>query len=530
MSLTLTATPERGRCVLATTSLPPGAILNDLSGAPLAHVFFPQFCSGCGVASTSLLFCKGCDVYRFCSRKCQQLDWPMHKAECEGLKSLGKGVPPSVLLVGRALNVVSKGGLIFLPQVGTASLDRAALETPNGLLSLPHNYGLHSEKVKLDFSAMAPALQKLGVNCEHLKPLAILEMFGRARCSVFTIADAELRPKGLGFYPLGGAVNHSCSPNAFALWGAEKGTQQTIRTTSAIKPGEEVTISYIDASLPTHLRREELLEGYQFQCTCPRCALMAASSSSTSSATALTLIPQVLDGIGVTEGVGVEGTQPSLPPWRYQQGYTKEDEELLSLPCKACRAGAHLALFPPSTTDFTTSPLFALPCSHCSIPLTASDTLRALYGVNHRLRHQGSSLGGEKGLELGVGALVTAAKALGQHHHLLCSLSLAVAHAAVECGKFEVALWAGTQGERAIPFAFSSFTSPIPPLHWALLGKLNHLAEHSLPARHHFIAALKGLSITHGGQHPLVVDLAGRLREVEAELDAGTGTGGRRLE
>jgi hypothetical protein len=119
-----------------------------------------------------------------------------------------------------------------------------------------------------------------------------------------------------------------------------------------------------------------------------------------------------------------------------------------------------------------------------------------------------------------VGALVTATKALGQHHHILCSLSLAVAHAAVECEKFEVALWAGTQGVKALQFAFSSFTSPIPPLHAALLGKLNHFGEHFLPARDNFVGALKGLSITHGGQHPLVLDLAERLGEVEAELDA----------
>ncbi|KAF7731586.1 SET and MYND domain-containing protein 5 [Apophysomyces ossiformis] len=44
-----------------------------------------------------------------------------------------------------------------------------------------------------------------------------------------------------------------------------------IRSLRPIRPGEPLTISYIDSSLPVGARRQRLLEDYYFECQCGRC-------------------------------------------------------------------------------------------------------------------------------------------------------------------------------------------------------------------------------------------------------------------
>jgi hypothetical protein len=80
--------------------------------------------------------------------------------------------------------------------------------------------------------------------------------------------------------------NHSCVPTAGPdlvdeADGARKpslaarGAECTVRAYRDIKCGEEVFISYIDPDTVggTEARREELLHGYGFRCTCPKCEL-----------------------------------------------------------------------------------------------------------------------------------------------------------------------------------------------------------------------------------------------------------------
>jgi hypothetical protein len=62
-------------------------------------------------------------------------------------------------------------------------------------------------------------------------------------------------------------ANHSCVPNAFI--GFDKRTA-VLRTERPIQEGEEITISYIDNTLPK-AARHEALRLYHFKCDCPRC-------------------------------------------------------------------------------------------------------------------------------------------------------------------------------------------------------------------------------------------------------------------
>jgi hypothetical protein len=41
----------------------------------------------------------------------------------------------------------------------------------------------------------------------------IAQLLARFACNNHTICDEELRPIGVGLYPLGALINHSCTPN-----------------------------------------------------------------------------------------------------------------------------------------------------------------------------------------------------------------------------------------------------------------------------------------------------------------------------
>ena len=67
-------------------------------------------------------------------------------------------------------------------------------------------------------------------------------------------------------------LNHSCAPNA-EVWPSVDGSHDArLVARRAIAPGEELTISYIDANQRTGVRqrRRELSE-YSFTCDCEKC-------------------------------------------------------------------------------------------------------------------------------------------------------------------------------------------------------------------------------------------------------------------
>ena len=81
----------------------------------------------------------------------------------------------------------------------------------------------------------------------------------------------ELSVEGTAFYAVQSCVNHSCQPNAEALRsGDDPNSFAVIVAVQDILAGDEVTISYIDESLP-YGERQEALQDYGFVCCCPLC-------------------------------------------------------------------------------------------------------------------------------------------------------------------------------------------------------------------------------------------------------------------
>ena len=83
--------------------------------------------------------------------------------------------------------------------------------------------------------------------------------------------DMELSLEGTGFYAIQSCMNHSCQPSAHAMQSTnDEHSGAVIVATRNIAAGQEVTISYIDETLP-YRERQEALQDYGFQCTCPLC-------------------------------------------------------------------------------------------------------------------------------------------------------------------------------------------------------------------------------------------------------------------
>ncbi|KAG9483979.1 hypothetical protein GDO78_009735 [Eleutherodactylus coqui] len=63
-------------------------------------------------------------------------------------------------------------------------------------------------------------------------------------------------------------LNHSCDPNCVIIF---EGKFLHLRTIKEIPQGEELTISYIDVKMPSHMRQLQLQRQYCFTCDCQRC-------------------------------------------------------------------------------------------------------------------------------------------------------------------------------------------------------------------------------------------------------------------
>ena len=87
---------------------------------------------------------------------------------------------------------------------------------------------------------------------------------------VSPLAEGTNDAIGFGLFPaVGLCINHSCAPNcvySFALDGT-----MIYRVIRDVNVGEEITVSYIDLTLSTPIRRSILKEQRMFDCSCLRC-------------------------------------------------------------------------------------------------------------------------------------------------------------------------------------------------------------------------------------------------------------------
>ena len=78
-------------------------------------------------------------------------------------------------------------------------------------------------------------------------------------------------PEG-GLFLEASRINHACNPNSQNTWN-DNLNKLTIHSIKDIEEGEEITISYLDASEIYKVRQQSLKTGFGFDCACELCSL-----------------------------------------------------------------------------------------------------------------------------------------------------------------------------------------------------------------------------------------------------------------
>jgi hypothetical protein len=132
----------------------------------------------------------------------------------------------------------------------------------------------------------AGALSRLHLNSFRVEAAATPALLAAAAAQGETLSDAASafsaallqaaaanpasQALGSAVYSASSLANHSCDPNADAAWPLGN-ARLRLTARRDVQAGEQVTISYIDASLEVEERRALLKHSYGFDCSCARC-------------------------------------------------------------------------------------------------------------------------------------------------------------------------------------------------------------------------------------------------------------------
>ncbi|MCL7044521.1 hypothetical protein MKW94_030066 [Papaver nudicaule] len=261
--LTISTTPEKGRCLISTRNFLPGEVI--ITQEP--YVCVPNNssepkCDGC-FKSGNLKKCSACQVPWYCGSTCQKSEWKLHRLECQAIAGLSKerrkSLTPSLRLMVR----------LYLKRKlqNDRVLQTTAMDNYNLVEALVDHMSDIEEKQLVLYAQMANLVNLILAWPEsNIKEIA--QNFSKLACNAHTICDGELRPLGTGLYPVISIINHSCSPNAILVFERQRAV---IRAVEVIPQGTEVFISYIETAESTTTRQKALKEQYFFTCSCPSC-------------------------------------------------------------------------------------------------------------------------------------------------------------------------------------------------------------------------------------------------------------------
>ncbi|KAL0086108.1 hypothetical protein F4703DRAFT_1980532 [Phycomyces blakesleeanus] len=284
--------PKKGRCIVALEPLSRGSIIT--TSQPLATVTLQanrnEFCNYCFKKPQAmspkvmpLQRCTQCRAAYFCNVSCFKNAWlGYHQFVCKASSTSASNKAASsedpdtldaemlervALNVGR-YNQKEKNDRDAFGEEGERQEETVDV-TMEAFLSLmghvedqPKNV-LNRYKRIADGVLKKPYIASLGLSQQQL-----VEFLCWFQCNNFSIQDNQMFTIGEGTYPVASLFNHSCRPNAVAMF---DGALLNIRAIVDIPSGEEVTIAYIDAAHSRTVRQKTLREKYFFNCDCVRC-------------------------------------------------------------------------------------------------------------------------------------------------------------------------------------------------------------------------------------------------------------------
>ena len=94
---------------------------------------------------------------------------------------------------------------------------------------------------------------------------------------IFKTNAMNISPSEAALFPWVCRANHSCDPNCNYYHNADSGRQE-LYCTRVIRPGEEVTVSYLPDTVigARDTRRRHLMESHRFLCECAVCSMTGA--------------------------------------------------------------------------------------------------------------------------------------------------------------------------------------------------------------------------------------------------------------
>lgn len=256
-------------------------------------------CARCwGTVDQNGVACSRCAA-AYCSTTCQAQHWALHSAECRGLARLPSGsqAPATSRLVAQLVHAAQGEG--YWKGHDLRAGDRLALWS--GALLQPwteHEQGaqLHSllaapvsthRDMLLASAAFKLLAARKSKSLSSIPVKAVADacsgVQGRVCRNGHSIVDEELRELGIGLFPLGSLLDHSCDPNTFVVYTIDKSLPlpcpvlQRVVAGRTLSHREPLTISYVSASAGVLAARKSLKDEYSFDCSCTRCMVDVAA-------------------------------------------------------------------------------------------------------------------------------------------------------------------------------------------------------------------------------------------------------------
>eukprot|EP00094_Tigriopus_californicus_P011751 TCALIF_11354-PA protein Name:"Similar to SMYD3 Histone-lysine N-methyltransferase SMYD3 (Homo sapiens)" AED:0.01 eAED:0.01 QI:0/1/0.5/1/1/1/2/151/458 len=252
-------------------NLKPGSLI--VKCEPFAYILSQKLsdvvCDSCLRRSTSaLLKCASCKHVRYCDKRCQRNGWTDHKHECQYIAKIQPRVPPDTIrLIARIVIKLRNGGAKIQGQL------------PDGQKRTFFDLEPHHKEILEDKQKMAAFNEYFKV-LQHFMPQDlpskddIWEIFCRTSINSFNLMDDDYTSQGIGLYLEASIFDHSCEPNAFAVFQGKTLEVRYIGPNELPGPvncSQDIRISYCSPLKDTPTRQKILRESYYFTCHCSKC-------------------------------------------------------------------------------------------------------------------------------------------------------------------------------------------------------------------------------------------------------------------
>eukprot|EP00884_Botryococcus_braunii_P005537 jgi/Botrbrau1/14985/Bobra.0018s0085.1 len=255
---------DKGRCMIAADNWTVGETI--ISVAPYAAVLYGEQadirCHHSFQIPNTRLRCGGCKFAKYKDKTAQKAAWAVHKAECRALQGCAPRIPPATIRL--AAHVFWRRAR---EEKAASTSEPGPWDTYSAVEGLRDHWHKLTDERKATFAQMGFLVRQYmagGDTPEGELPSVeeAAHLLARFSANNHTICDQEMRPIGVGVYPLAAMANHSCNPNAIQCF--DDSGSITFKAILPVNRGNEVCIAYTELAAPRPERRQALLSSYFF--------------------------------------------------------------------------------------------------------------------------------------------------------------------------------------------------------------------------------------------------------------------------